>query len=93
MLIFTIAAQSPAEISHFQTQEAATPMPSSVETESASITPSVTLTLTTTPFPDWAMTSKDTNGLLASGILILLIIIIGTLTALTKNIPLPPKKE
>jgi hypothetical protein len=38
-----------------------------------------------TPFPDWAMTSKDTNGLLFAGILILLIIIIGTTTAMAKK--------
>ena len=96
MFVFGIAAKSPTDIPHFQSEE--TPVPaSSQETVQGELTPTVhgteTITPTTTPFPDWAMTSKDTNGLLISGILILLIIIVGTLTAMTKNITLPQKKE
>ena len=96
MFIFGIAANSPADIPNFQTQEtpdAASAQETVEENLTATITATETITPTTTPFPDWAMTSKDTNGLLVAGILILFIIIVGTLTAMTKNFSLPQKKE
>jgi hypothetical protein len=80
-------------------QTQSTPVPSTKEGITSSVTPSITVTATLelsptaantptpTPFPDWAMTSKDTNGLLFAGILILLIITIGTLAAIAKSSP------
>ncbi|MBI9049396.1 MAG: hypothetical protein JEZ00_08250 [Anaerolineaceae bacterium] len=68
-----------------------TPSGNDTDTTLLTTTPTETITSTPTPFPDWAMTSKDTNGLLFAGILILLIIILGTLTAITRNIPIQQK--
>ena len=99
LLISSAAALSPWEPTQ-QTNPTATPErvistadTQTMETEpslvpSATENPTLTLTAippTATPFPDWAMTSKDTDGLLFAGIFILLIIIIGTLTAMAQK--------
>ena len=67
--------------------EDATNVSASATPEPVALEETPTLSPTQTPFPDWAMTSKDTNGLLFAGILILLIITIGTLAAVAKNAP------
>jgi hypothetical protein len=93
--VSSAAALSPIQ----QLQIQSTPVPVTGEGISGSATPFIAETATIepspteidtptpTPFPDWAMTSKDTNGLLFAGILILLIITIGTLAAVTKRTP------
>jgi hypothetical protein len=100
ILGFMLWVSSAAALSPFQAiQTQSTPVPPTSEVINSSATPFITETATIepsptgiyaptpTPFPDWAMTSKDTNGLLFAGILILLIITIGTLAAVTKNMP------
>jgi hypothetical protein len=97
---FMLWVSSAAALPPIQTMRAqTTPVPPTSEVISSSATPFITETATIepspteiyaptpTPFPDWAMTSKDTNGLLFAGILILLIITIGTLAAVIKRTP------
>jgi hypothetical protein len=95
--LFSIAAQNSHTVTKSQSQKTSTPEPPLARSETLTVTNTVDATeietLTQTPFPDWAMTSKDTNGLLVAGILILLIIIVGTLTAMTKNLSQPTKNN
>jgi flagellar basal body-associated protein FliL len=95
LLMFTAAARSP--LLSLQTQTTPTPLLVEDQTsepvtntttgQAAEVNLTETPEPSPTPFPDWAMTSKDTNGLLFAGILILLIITIGTLAAVTKKAP------